>query len=229
MPFPDWHSTLIYDKNMPVQLQRRCAAIGDTVYCTPGYFAPITAFDAATGAVKKKYEGTKNTTEFVYDRGTLYVVTGEPTYDRGEGTDALGTSKFDENLYGPPVITFKNPKSTIAAIDAASGRTLWQKSGQDTAGYLGATLGIVGDRVVLYTGSGRDRLGSRHRQDAVEHPGAGLVPKHVHRNRDRRSCFPKRPRIWPTASSCAPSGSPTASRSGPCRPRSTTTRPRMCF
>ena len=154
VPFPDWHATLIYDKNMPVQLQRRCAAIGDTVYCTPGYFAPITAFDAVTGTSKKKYDETKNTTEFVYDRGTLYVVTGEPTYDRGEGTDALGTSKFDAKLYGPPVITFQNPKSTIVAIDAASGRTLWQKSRQDTAGYLGATLGIVGDRVVLYTGTG---------------------------------------------------------------------------
>ncbi len=154
VPFPDWHSTLIYDKNMPVQLQRRCAAIGDTVYCTPGYFAPVTAFDAATGAVKKKYEGTKNTTEFVYDRGTLYVVTGQPTYDRGEGTDALGSSKFDTKLYGPRVITFRDPKSTITAIDAASGETLWQKSGEDTAGYLGATLAVSGDSVVLYTAGG---------------------------------------------------------------------------
>ena len=73
--------------------------------------------------MKKKYEGTENTTEFVYDRETLFVVTGEPTYDRGEGSDALGTSRFDERLYGPRVITFKDPKSTIAAIDAASGKT----------------------------------------------------------------------------------------------------------
>ena len=152
--FPDWHSTLIYDKNMPVQLQRRCAAIGDTVYCTPGYFAPVTAFDAATGAVKRTFEGTENATEFVYDRGTLYVVTGEPTYARGEGSHALGSSKFDEKLYGPRVITFKNPKSTIAAIDATTGRTLWRKSGEDTAGYLGATLGVTGDCVVLYTAAG---------------------------------------------------------------------------
>jgi len=154
VPFPDWHSTLIYDKNMPVQLQRRCAAIGETVYCTPGYFAPITAFDAATGAAKMKYEGTERTTEFVYDRGTLYVVGGEPTYDRGEGTDALGTSRFDAKLYGPPVITFKNPQCAIVAIDATTGRMLWRKSGEDTAGYLGATLGVTGDRVVLYTGAG---------------------------------------------------------------------------
>lgn len=152
--FPDWHSTLIYDKNMPVQLQRRCAAIGETIYCTPGYFAPVTAFDAATGAVKKKYAGSENTTEFVYDRGTLYVVTGEPTYERGEGSHALGTSKFDDKLYGPPVITFKNPKCAIAAIDATTGKTLWQKSGADTAGYLGATLGVTGDRVIAYTGAG---------------------------------------------------------------------------
>ena len=152
--FPDWHSTLIYDKNMPVQLQRRCAAIGDTVYCTPGYFAPITAYDAATGSEKKVYETTKNTTEFVFDRGILYVVTGEPTYKRGEGTYALKTSAFNEKLYGPKVITFKNPKSTISAIDAASGKTLWQKYGKDTEGYLGATLAISGDHVIVYTGAG---------------------------------------------------------------------------
>ena len=139
---------------MPVQLQRRCAAIDDTVYCTPGYFAPVTAFDAATGAVRKQYEGTKNATEFVYDRGTLYVVTGEPTYEQGEGSHALGSSTFAEHLYGPRVFTFKNPKCTIAAIDAASGKTLWQKSGQDTEGYLGATLGVTGDRVMLYTKAG---------------------------------------------------------------------------
>ena len=82
------------------------------------------------------------------------MVTGEPTYDRGEGSHALKTSTFDEKLYGPPVVTFKNPKSTVSAIDAATGKTLWRKSGADTAGYLGATLSVSGERVVLCTEEG---------------------------------------------------------------------------
>ena len=52
--FPDWHPIYIRNKEMPVQLQRRLAAVGDVVYCTPGYSAPITVFDAATGAVMTK-------------------------------------------------------------------------------------------------------------------------------------------------------------------------------
>ena len=41
--FPDWHPIYIRDKETPVQIQRRLAAVGDVVYCTPGYSAPITA------------------------------------------------------------------------------------------------------------------------------------------------------------------------------------------
>jgi len=46
----------IYTKFTPAQLQRRLVAVGDTVYCTPGYSAPVTALDAATGKVLKTYE-----------------------------------------------------------------------------------------------------------------------------------------------------------------------------
>ena len=40
LPFPDWHSTLIYDKNMPVQLQRRCAAYRRHRLLHAGLFCP---------------------------------------------------------------------------------------------------------------------------------------------------------------------------------------------
>jgi len=35
-PFPDWQPVNIYIKYTPAQLQRRLAAVVDTVYCTPG-------------------------------------------------------------------------------------------------------------------------------------------------------------------------------------------------
>ena len=151
-PFPDWHPVNIRTKETPVQLQRRLAAVGDTVYCTPGYTAPVTALEAATGKAIKMYEGTERTTEFLYDGGVLYAVLGDPTDTLGvAGGSALGTSQFPPELYGPRIPVLDDPKSTIVAIEADSGRMLWQKSGDDTAGYQGGSLAARGSRVVYST------------------------------------------------------------------------------
>ncbi|MFZ5830447.1 MAG: PQQ-binding-like beta-propeller repeat protein, partial [Planctomycetota bacterium] len=153
--FPDWHPTYIRNKEMPVQLQRRLVAIGDTIYCTPGYSAPITVYDAATGAVLKKYEATAGTKEFVYDNGVLFAVTGDQS-DISEALNessrtALNTSKFRAEAYGPIIKKSDNPQNEILAIDTESGKELWKLSGADTQGYQGATIGISGDRVVFST------------------------------------------------------------------------------
>jgi outer membrane protein assembly factor BamB len=153
--FTDWHPTYIRNKEMPVQIQRRLAAVGDIVYCTPGYTAPITVFDAATGAVIKKHAETAGTMEFVHDRGILYVVTGDQADISQALTDpsrsALKTSIFRHEAYGPRIARSANPKNDILAIDAKSGNQLWRISGADTKGYEGATLGVIGDRVVFAT------------------------------------------------------------------------------
>jgi outer membrane protein assembly factor BamB len=150
--FPDWHPVNIHTKETPVQLQRRLAAIGDIVYCTPGYGAPVTAFDAATGKMLKEYEETKRTTEFLYDRSVLYAVIGDPTDTVGvAGGSALGTSQFPVHAYGPVIPALADPKSTILAIQADTARTLWQKSGGDTEGYQGASLAVRGHYAVFST------------------------------------------------------------------------------
>lgn len=151
-PFPDWHPVNIRTKQTPVQLQRRLAVIGDVVYCTPGYSAPVTAMEAATGKTRKVYEGTERTTEFLYDRGVLYTVLGDPTDTVGiAGGSAFGTSQFAILDYGPEIPVLANPTSTIVAIEADSGRTLWRKSGGDTAGYQGASLAVRGEVAVFST------------------------------------------------------------------------------
>jgi len=151
-PFPDWHPVNIHTKDTPVQLQRRLAAIGDVVYCTPGYSAPVTALEAATGKVLKAYEGTERTTEFLYDRGVLYVVIGDATDTAGVARgSSLGTSQFAVLDYGPKIPVLADPKSTIVALDADSGRTLWQKSGDDTTGYQGSSLAVRGKHAVYST------------------------------------------------------------------------------
>ena len=151
-PFPDWHPVNIRTKLTPVQLQRRLVAIGDAVYCTPGFAAPVTALDAATGKVIKTYDGTERTTEFLYDRDVLYAVIGDPTDTLGvAGGSTLGTSQFPLESYGPQIAVLDDPKSTIVAIEANSGRVLWQKSGDDTAGYQGGSLAVRGSYAVYST------------------------------------------------------------------------------
>ena len=153
--FSDWHPIYIRNKEMPVQIQRRLAAVGDVVYCTPGYSAPITVFDAATGEVIKKHTGTAGTMEFVHDRGVLYVVTGDQS-DISQAhaelsRSALNTSLFRREAYGPTIKRAADPKNDILAIEADSGKKLWEISGADTKGYEGATLGVIGDCVVFAT------------------------------------------------------------------------------
>ncbi|MCH5374371.1 MAG: PQQ-binding-like beta-propeller repeat protein [Planctomycetes bacterium] len=153
--FSDWHPIYIRDKETPVQIQRRLAAVGDVVYCTPGYLAPITEYDAATGAVIKQHAGTAGTMEFVYDRGVLFVVTGDQSDIADSLTDPsrspLNTSRFRSEAYGPTIDRPADPRNDIVAVDADSGDELWRISGADTKGYEGATLGATGDRVVFAT------------------------------------------------------------------------------
>jgi len=153
--FSDWHPTYIRNKEMPVQIQRRLVAVRDVVYCTPGYSAPITVFDAATGTVIKKHASTAGTMEFVYDRGVLYIVTGDQADISEAHADlsrsALKTSLFKHQAYGPIISRSADPKNDILAIDADSGNQLWRISGADTKGYEGATLGVMGNRVVFAT------------------------------------------------------------------------------
>jgi len=153
--FSDWLPIYIRNKEMPVQLQRRAAAVGDVVYCTPGYSVPITVYDAATGVVIKEFPQTAGAKEFVHDRGVLYAVTGAPS-DISQAHDdlarsALKTSLFGREAYGPIIKRPDDPKNDILAVDAESGRELWLVSGTDTKGYEGATLGAVGDRVLFAT------------------------------------------------------------------------------
>jgi outer membrane protein assembly factor BamB len=153
--FSDWHPIYIRNKEMPVQIQRRLAAVGDVVYCSAGYTAPITVFDAATGAVIKKHASTAGTMEFVHDRGVLCVVTGDQADISEAHADlsrsALNKSLFRREAYGPTIRRPADPKNDILAIDADSGNELWRTSGADTKGYEGATLGVIGDRVVFAT------------------------------------------------------------------------------
>ena len=116
-PLDGWHQTASYVKFVPTQIQRRMAAIGESVYCTLGYTAPIVILDAATGRERKTLAETGRTVEFVYDRGVLYAIRGEPYGGRSSQGKAV----------------------TLKALDAESGAEKWAKT---IPGYVGGSLAV---------------------------------------------------------------------------------------
>lgn len=164
----DWECITRYIKDMTVQLQRRLAAIGDTVYCTPGLSEPVKAFDAATGTIIKTFAGTEHTQEFAYHGGVLYLVIGNrmnaDRYDivklqSTKGTSMGGTDpnySFDgcgfDVAYTPEVPDIVGPVCDIVAVDAATGTELWRQSG--IVNYVACTLAIRGSNLAYQTQGG---------------------------------------------------------------------------
>ena len=173
--FGDWEPVTRYIKDISIQLQRRLAAIGETVYCTPGLNSPVTAFDAATGKVIKTYKDTERTQEFAYDSGVLYAVVGDrmnaARYNivktqAGKGTNLGG---FDPHApfggtgfrgsYAPESQDKPDPVCSVVAIQAASGREIWRI--EDIHSYTGCSLALKGRYAVYQTAGGLFCLNSK--------------------------------------------------------------------
>ena len=166
--FPDWEPVTRYVKDIAVQLQRRLAAIGDTVYCTPGLDAPLTAFDAATGKVVRTYKGTKRTQELACAQGVLYLVIGDrmnsARYNIVKKQASKGRSlggsdpqaPFDgtgfRRAYARETPDRADPTCAIVAIEAESGKQLWRTG--DLHGYTGCSLAVRGQVAVYQTSGG---------------------------------------------------------------------------
>jgi len=82
--------------NMPLNLPRRLVAVGDHVYVTMGYRAPVSRLDAATGRTLRVYDGTERTNEILVRDNTLLL-----------------SMNSDEGV-------------RIAAIAAETGKLLWR-------------------------------------------------------------------------------------------------------
>jgi len=205
MDYPSWDPITVYIKTFHAQPQRRLAAIGDILYCTPGLNAPVTALDAATGAKIRAYPATKRTQEFAYHEGTLYVVVGDRMQEqRGsaqkttkgkkkgkakqkseveeepieEGVEFNGYG-FAKGLYNPKWPTADVPKNTIIAIDAKTGKELWRSDEVDR--YTGCSMALKGNKLVYQSANGLVCLDAKSGKSCwtVEKPipyGRGAMP-----------------------------------------------------
>ena len=94
--------------NQPPQLPKRLVAVGDRVYITLGFSAPVSEIDAATGKVLRVLKGTERTDEIIHQDGKLVLSIGhevpKPSEDRKEAV-----------------------RRSVCVIDLESGKKLWDK------------------------------------------------------------------------------------------------------
>ncbi len=157
-PIDKWFSHLFSWTQGPRQLQHKLIAVGERVYVTLGFHAPLTALDAATGETVAVYPDTKGTEEILYQEGVLLIVVREVTDARvaeyakwEELTARTESSLLRREARAPLVGAFRNVENqaarTLLAVEATSGQVLWKKSGKETAGLRPLSLRACGDQV----------------------------------------------------------------------------------
>lgn len=123
-PLKDWQNHLWPLKSGPTQLARRLVAIGDRVYVTLGYRAPLVELDAATGETVRTFEDTEPTEEVIVSDGFLYALVNE------------GPGELDD--FGPQLNTgdqgrvareyaWNEKARRLVAFDLRTGERMWKK------------------------------------------------------------------------------------------------------
>jgi outer membrane protein assembly factor BamB len=119
-----WVTHLYNFRAGPVQMTRRLVSIGDNVYVTLGYDAPISVLDAATGKTMCTLEGSTNTEELIVQDNVLLAVLGNPKVfdDEAPKIDGYWETKGEDD---PKIV------KSIAAYNAGTGARLWTKTNAD--------------------------------------------------------------------------------------------------
>ncbi len=121
-----WHEHLWPLKSGPQLMARRLVAVGDRVYVTLGTDAPLSALDAATGETVRTYENTRVTEEILCDDGVLVLsvaTPGQPLRSDPEKRYANMT-EIRADVTNP---LWTEAPRTLMAVDAESGKVLWEK------------------------------------------------------------------------------------------------------
>ena len=126
---PDWAPTLRDFRSGPAEIGRRMVTVGDEVYVTLGFEAPVSVLDAATGDEKAVLPGTKGAEEILVVNGVVLIVAGSP---RAELRDWSSSER--DFTTGP------KHKRALLAVDLATRKLLWEKRDEETATLLPMSL-----------------------------------------------------------------------------------------
>ncbi|UCC97524.1 MAG: PQQ-binding-like beta-propeller repeat protein [Phycisphaerales bacterium] len=146
-PIELWHPHLWRLKSGPQMLARRLVAAGERLYVTLGIDAPLSALDAATGQTIRTYNNTKATEEVLCSDGVLILsVAAEGQPLRSDPAKRYATLNEMNNDVTNPLWT-QAPR-TIMAVDADSGRVLWQTQSE----LVSLSLAADSQRVLFHDG-----------------------------------------------------------------------------
>ncbi|HEY2414256.1 MAG TPA: PQQ-binding-like beta-propeller repeat protein [Pirellulaceae bacterium] len=119
-----WQNHLWPLKSGPTQLARRLVAIGDRVYVTLGIDAPVSAVDAATGAVLHSFEDSDGAEEFVAQGGVLVAVVNKGQLDFTDYAPKFGTVG-DQARIAKDYAWNEDPRQ-LMGFDIETGKRLWK-------------------------------------------------------------------------------------------------------
>ena len=136
---PTWMTHLYNFRAGPAELTRRLVSVGEHVYTTLGWTAPVTRLDAATGKTQLTYPGSVDAEELVLHDGALLVVIGNPDRHIEIADGAVGYWELSEDVEPLP--------KAIIAYDAATGEKLWEKRGATMGQQVPLSLCAQGNSV----------------------------------------------------------------------------------
>jgi len=145
-----WWPHLWPNKKGYVMGPRRLVADAEAVYCTLGLNAPLTAIDAATGALVRTYAGTRVTEEFVLCGRMLFAIVTDRVREPDDRTPMLMRQHARDWPRGAP-------PTKILAIDKRTGKQLWARDQQVRQ----MTLAADRDRVCFHDGKKLVALSAR--------------------------------------------------------------------
>lgn len=125
-----WESQHRPFRTGPTDLPRRLVAVGDQVFVTLGYQAPVSALDAATGTVLREYVGTEGTEEILVQGEKLFLVVGDLEAQR------LADQAVRRGQAPAPV------GRRVMAVDAVDGKILWERDDESVRDLFGQTLAL---------------------------------------------------------------------------------------
>ena len=117
-PIDEWYSHMMRLKSGPSILPRRLVAVGERVYVTLGINSALTALDAATGETVLTYEDTVATQELIVSDGIIFLVANKSGVRSPTGQ---GAKKNRSPIW-------RLDERRLMAIEADSGKLLWQKT-----------------------------------------------------------------------------------------------------
>jgi len=135
-----WMTHLNLFRSGPAHLPRLLVSVGNHVYVTLGFNAPVSMLDAATGRTIRTYHASEKTEELIYYNDILLAVIGDPDIMNDEAPKIYGYWQLSVDRK-PDV------DKSIVAYRASTGKILWKKTGQNLAHLAPLSLAAHKDRV----------------------------------------------------------------------------------